>query len=333
MAGRNTSGTRPVGGPVGGRSLVGGAVATVAGVAIRAGGPVLLALFVVGATVGTGIAPVDHTATSLRSQLTGEPPSTVAADGDALVDSDRDGLTNAAERRLGTDPGEIDTDGDGLPDSWEAAGEAPDGTPLPDGSPLRADLYVQLVYADGIEPLSTAEREALVRAWAEMPVENPDGSTGVDVHFVRPADDARLDERVTVRERDAATVERLAQTFYTPEYVGGYGCIAHQVAFVHVETDGLSGVGPAPGYQAFVDGAATDDYGTPYTVRVGTATHELLHNVVGRFGSSSGPGGAVHTDEGWLSHGAFTETQHLSNATAGELADGFADSKYYDRRC
>jgi hypothetical protein len=37
----------------------------------------------------------------------------------ALRDADRDGASDAVERRLGTDSGRRDTDGDGMPDGWE----------------------------------------------------------------------------------------------------------------------------------------------------------------------------------------------------------------------
>ena len=40
---------------------------------------------------------------------------------DADADPDKDGLTNAEERALGTDPCDADTDGDGMPDGYEAA--------------------------------------------------------------------------------------------------------------------------------------------------------------------------------------------------------------------
>ena len=47
------------------------------------------------------------------------------------VDSDGDGLTDAEEYELGTNPHLADTDGDGLPDGWEVANEL---DPLDNGS-------------------------------------------------------------------------------------------------------------------------------------------------------------------------------------------------------
>jgi hypothetical protein len=191
------------------------------------------------------------------------------------------------------------------------------------------DLYVQVVRAPGIDPLSTRERTALRQAWRAMPVENADGSTGITLHFV-PPNRSSLDRRVTLRDRRPTTVAALADRYYRPAYVGEYGCLAHQVLLVHVDNESFVGVGSGPGYQVFADGTLTRDYGTPYTVRVGTVTHELLHNVVGRFDGSA----TVHTDTGWLSHGRFRWNQHLSNETATELArEGFASAGRYGRYC
>ncbi len=46
-------------------------------------------------------------------------PGTGTSPLDAITDSDRDGLTDAEERALGTDPHQPDTDGDGMNDGWE----------------------------------------------------------------------------------------------------------------------------------------------------------------------------------------------------------------------
>jgi hypothetical protein len=300
-------------------------------VTIRFGGPIVVALFLVGATVGTGIAPIDRSARGVVGEVTGDEVGPVAGNA-SLVDADGDGLGDAEEHRRGTDPTDPDTDGDRLRDGWEVAGTAPGGVPLPDSDPTRMDLYVQVVAAEGIEPLSDRERSALRRAWATMPVENPDGSRGISLHYVPPVR-ADLDRRVTLHDRRPRTVASLAARYYRPEYVGPYGCLAHQALLVHVDNDSFVGVGVGPGYQAFVDGTLTRDYGTPYTVRVGTLTHELLHNVVGAL-ETPGPSATAHTTTGWLSHGGFRANQHLSSETRADLErDGFADARYYGRYC
>ncbi|WP_255148860.1 thrombospondin type 3 repeat-containing protein [Halorarius halobius] len=290
-------------------------------VGIRLGGPLVLAVFLVGATVGTGIAPVDRTAKAVTAQMTGEELAPAVGNA-SLVDSDGDGLGDRQERRLGTDPNDPDTDGDGLRDGWEVAGEAPGGAALPDSDPLRADLYVQVLVAEDIQSLSARERTGLRRAWSSMPVSNPDGTTGVALHYVSPHA-KRLDRRVTLDDRRPATVDRLRERFYRPEYVGAYGCLAHQVVLVHVDNESFVGVGSTPGYQVFADGTLTRDYATPYTVRVRTVVHELLHNVV--VGSARGIDGAGHTDGGWLSHGPFRENQYLSASAERAIErEGFA---------
>jgi hypothetical protein len=50
-----------------------------------------------------------------------EIPVTMNLVDEGQLDNDNDGLTNAQERELGTDPNKIDTDGDGMPDGWEVA--------------------------------------------------------------------------------------------------------------------------------------------------------------------------------------------------------------------
>jgi YD repeat-containing protein len=86
------------------------------------------ARFAVVATNSTGTTPSTPT-----------PNNSITVLADANADDDADGLTNAVEIALGTDPLNTDTDGDGMPDGWEvfyglnplnaadAAGTAADG--------------------------------------------------------------------------------------------------------------------------------------------------------------------------------------------------------------
>ncbi|MFB6187129.1 MAG: hypothetical protein ABEI86_09720, partial [Halobacteriaceae archaeon] len=69
-------------------------------------------------------------------------------------------------------------------------------------------------------------------------------------------------------------------------------------------------------------------YNTEYTVRTTTITHELLHNIVGKFED-----GSMHTTEGWLNGepGEHGTQFYMTNKTASHLSEnGFAESDYYE---
>ena len=85
--------------------------------------------------------------------------------------------------------GDFDRDADGLSDRWETSGAVgPTGNPTYDlpamgARPDRKDLFLY-VRATRDAPLSLAARQILTSAFARAPVTNPDGSTGITVHFV-----------------------------------------------------------------------------------------------------------------------------------------------------
>lgn len=101
-----------------------------------------------------------------------------------------------------------DTDGDGLFDSWEENGYDADGDGVVDvdlpamgADPLRKDLFVQVNWMqpdgatpcilvfwcpgapDGPHPPNANATEKVVAAFADAPIENPDGSTGITLHI------------------------------------------------------------------------------------------------------------------------------------------------------
>jgi hypothetical protein len=107
------------------------------------------------------------------------------------VDSDQDGLTDAEEAQLGTDPLNPDTDGDGLLDGWEV--HKVNGVDLRalGASPLRKDVFVQMDFMirrtgnTVVDFRPTDDEKRRIReAFAAAPVSNPDGTTGITIHLI-----------------------------------------------------------------------------------------------------------------------------------------------------
>ena len=147
-----------------------------------------------------------------------------------VADTDGDGLDDGAERLLGTDPTDADTDGDGLRDGWEFYDRTPEGAPLPGSDPLSKDLYVRVDYAGGAETRSAAFYDRIERSFAEMPVENPDDDTGIDVHV---REGARLNASVTYTGDNFWT---LRERYYSGRFGAGSG-VYHQVVVAPFATD------------------------------------------------------------------------------------------------
>jgi hypothetical protein len=226
-----------------------------------------------------------------------------------------------------------DTDGDRLKDSWERAGETPGGAKLPGADPQHKDIYVQVNYGGGTLPLSATEKRQLREVWASMPVENPDGESGITLHLVdsRPTG-GPLGQTVVYDGTGSDETTR----FYTPRFMRERMCRYHQVVVGKVRSDTLSGRGSAPGYGSYVSTERNADYAElterqsfdrEVSPRVHVITHELLHNVVGEVD------GEIHTDEGWLYPTAHPREAFLSDATARAIdRNGLAGSGYYQHQ-
>ncbi len=109
-------------------------------------------------------------------------------------DSDGDGIldiheTNSGVVQLpcetGTDPTNPDTDGDGISDGEEVYGSADVDLPAMGANPLRMDIFVEIDWtmlgAVSHEPIPSAIA-AVQTAFANAPVVNPDGTTGITLH-------------------------------------------------------------------------------------------------------------------------------------------------------
>ncbi len=101
-------------------------------------------------------------------------------------DTDGDGLPNSQEIAIGTDPNNRDTDGDGLLDGWEVLGlprEIKVGEKL-ELNPLRQDVLVAIAPYEGVDVNALKiELDKAAKIYRDLPSKNPDGSTGITVHY------------------------------------------------------------------------------------------------------------------------------------------------------
>ena len=247
-------------------------------------------------------------------------------------DSDGDGLSDPEEHEGPTNPATPDTDGDNLKDGWEVAGETDKGALLPDADPLHKDMYIQVTYLRGTQHEAPGGVFSQSKKWfAGMPVENPDGETGITAHFYSDDEysgpvDQSIDEWTKSNGMKTAGVSGFMtmREFYNREYmgprVGSYFLVVVAGDGVPVRGSGNAGgsktsiVRPWPG----------NDHGDEKSL-AHTITHEMLHNLVREVGSQD-CNGRMHTCEGFLS---YENDYYLSEKSAAKLNEqGFADPVY-----
>ncbi|HZT43383.1 MAG TPA: FG-GAP-like repeat-containing protein [Chthonomonadaceae bacterium] len=133
-------------------------------------------------------------------------------------DWDCDGLTNAEEARIGSDPLDRSTSHDGLLDGWKVHGF--DGIDLKTMgcSPLHKDVLVMNLPYDSvpIDPMEKYMREQVVPFFADLPYTNLDGTKGFALHWIteRPALPAKANE--------GKSWEQIAGETFPPDKIGLY---------------------------------------------------------------------------------------------------------------
>jgi len=188
------------------------------------------------------------------------------------IDADHDGLRLSLEQQLGT-------------------------------SDQHKDLFVVVFVGHDYRPLTSAEQAQLTSFWASMPVANPDGRDGIDVHVLRQVP-LNTTPVLTIDESGSSNFDTLRSQVYTQRNLGSWRCRAHGVLLTTVDSRTVSGEGATPGHFAVVEGTPVTYRTIPYDSRVIGVTHELLHNVVGQFPDSytNVTAGHAHTYSGVLSH-------------------------------
>ncbi len=206
----------------------------------------------------------------LEDDATNLSPTEADADNDGLLDgeelthgtdpfdpdTDGDGLSDGREVDLGTDPLAPDTDGDGLPDGAEVTAEEA----LPGADPLRMDVYLEVDYEADAKPETSVARTK--QAFANAPIDNPDGSRGIDLH-VSYSDQLNLSGPV-----ETSTLESLALNGTFEHRGEGY-------RYALVTNDGVV-MGPSGASAGYAPGTVIDAFITSYYPGT-TFMHELGH--------------------------------------------------------
>lgn len=238
--------------------------------------------------------------------------------------TDQDGSNLAEGLTLTVRACAADTDGDGLFDSWEEHGYDADGDgtidvnlPAMGADPLRKDLFLQVNWMqpdgatpcilifwcpgspDGSHPPNAGAIKKVVAAFADAPVGNPDGSTGITLHVdagVHAASTAGIPENLRKggplwMHRDAffESKDEQERADTLAEFKGfaldpARAAVTTIVLYAHRidESDSLFGQAPAgvPGDTVLISGQLM----TSEQLEANTLMHEIGHTLGLRHG-------------------------------------------------
>ena len=184
-----------------------------------------------------------------------------------LADTDGDGLSDDAEINAhGTDPRANDTDGDGLDDGCElnlvtnVLDSDTDDDGLPDGAevdmtdrfsganPVQKDIFVEVDYKSR---LSRSVIREINEEFEQAPVNNPDGTSGINIHIYHDDNLRCEDASGYIRDRIQYGCKSGGETVASPDNAGYY--YIQIVSTVERPGNAMSNGGLAVGSVAFVE--------------------------------------------------------------------------------
>jgi hypothetical protein len=199
-----------------------------------------------------------------------------------VLDSDGDGVLNFVEQYGCTDPYNPDSDGDGIPDGWEMYGNDVFDYPGAGASPCHKDVFVEVDYEErtvgGViqsARMGDTLQAQLVAYYAALPLANPDGTNGINLHLYMS----------DVMPANTACSTYNSAFSYDPDAF-------HKLELCLADSGGAKGKGSIPG-QLFhvtaqlVNQDPTDDLTEPAVYRwYWFFLHELGHNLGLRHGGN-----------------------------------------------
>jgi hypothetical protein len=206
--------------------------------------------------------------------------------------------------KTGPDPGLIDSDGDGLLDDWETNGidYNSDGIidlTLTGANPNHKDLYLEIDYmgSNGVhdhQPDVNAVND-VINAFANAPVNNPDGVTGITLHIdvdesiphqdvINVWDDFNNLKNGYFGTPAQRTASNTVNILAAKRMAYRYCLFIHNYAFNSLTPTTASGIAELPGNDFIVSlGSFTNNRGNR-DEQAGTLMHELGHTLGLRHG-------------------------------------------------
>lgn len=173
------------------------------------------------------------------------------------VDSDDDELNNFLECLYGLDKIDSDTDGDGLRDDEEIVGVTEHGTAIPESDPKRRDIYVVIGLSEGAQ----LDKQEIAARFNDFHVKNHNGEYGITVHF----------EVISLNETIQSGNFSEQKTVYADKLHKNSEVYRGLLVTTGEDTEYLG--------RAFVN----NNFAVVQSGEEDTATHEILHLVVGKF--------------------------------------------------
>ncbi len=198
------------------------------------------------------------------------------------VDTDGDGVCDAAENQYGTNPNNSDTDGDRISDYAELYGFGGVDLRYWGADPRKKDVFVEVDYYADRKPTQGA-LDRVTTAFANAPVSNPNGTTGIALHLVLDSQIAAADA-ISNLDTGWVGVDAIKAKYFKSRRAPFFHYALFANTYGTTTSSGLSRGIPAHDLIVTLGGWSTP--GGTELQQAGTLMHELGHNIGLRHGGN-----------------------------------------------
>jgi hypothetical protein len=191
---------------------------------------------------------------------------------------------------------EKDTDGDGIPDNWEINGIDVDDDgvidldlPMLGADWEHKDIFVEVDWGGygGSNTHPGNALQAVVNAFADAPVKNPDNVDGINLHILESEGVGILPEYITWADFIAIKNDFFGERSDRSSVIEAKKLVFHYCLFAYLQVGNSSGRGEIGGNDFLVAVEPWGDWLTRSGYQASTFMHELGHNLGLRHGGNN----------------------------------------------